>query len=118
MLGNKKRLTVDNALEALHRDGADYLKVLRHGSLHVEIYRPQNEDSQTVHDLDEIYVVISGDGFFIRDQERQPFEAGEVLFVPAGTTHRFVDFSYDFATWVFFFGPEGGERTSWLRRPD
>jgi mannose-6-phosphate isomerase-like protein (cupin superfamily) len=114
VLGDKKRLTTVNALEALQRDGANYLTLLRHGSLHVEIYRPQKEDPQTAHDLDEIYVVISGSGYFIRDQDRQPFDVGEVLFVPAGTTHKFVDFSDDFATWIFFFGPEGGERGTWL----
>ena len=37
---------------------------------------------------------------------RQPFIPGEVLFVPAGVEHRFEDFTEDFATWVFFFGPE------------
>lgn len=24
--------------------------------------------------------------------------------------HRFVEFTPDFATWVFFYGPDGGER--------
>jgi hypothetical protein len=24
-------------------------------------------------------------------------------------THRFLEFTDDFATWVFFYGPEGGE---------
>jgi mannose-6-phosphate isomerase-like protein (cupin superfamily) len=114
MLGSKKRLTVENALAALNRDGADYLKVLRHGSLHVEIYRPQGEDPQTAHTLDEIYVVISGAGAFICGEKKQPIEPGEVLFVPAGTEHKFAEFSDDFATWVFFFGPEGGEHDSWL----
>lgn len=32
---------------------------------------------------------------------------GEVLFVPASV--GFEDFSEDCATWVFFYGPEGGE---------
>ena len=32
-----------------------------------------------------------------------------VLFVPAGVEHRFDDFSDDFAAWVVFFGPKGGE---------
>ena len=41
--------------------------------------------------------------------ERHPFGVGDVLFVPAGVIHRFEDFSDDFATWVFFYGPEGGE---------
>jgi hypothetical protein len=31
------------------------------------------------------------------------------LFVAAGQTHRFEDFSDDFAVWVFFYGPDGGE---------
>jgi hypothetical protein len=34
---------------------------------------------------------------------------GEVLFVATGVKHRFIDFSDDFATWVFFYGPKGGE---------
>jgi mannose-6-phosphate isomerase-like protein (cupin superfamily) len=31
---------------------------------------------------------------------------GDVLTVPAHQEHNFVDFSDDFATWVFFYGPE------------
>ena len=40
---------------------------------------------------------------------REQFEPGEALFVPAGDTHRFEDFSDDFAVWVVFYGPKGGE---------
>jgi hypothetical protein len=29
--------------------------------------------------------------------------------VPAGHVHRFESFSDDFAVWVFFYGPSGGE---------
>jgi len=32
-----------------------------------------------------------------------------MLFVAAGEEHRFTEFTDDFATWVFFYGPEGGE---------
>jgi hypothetical protein len=32
-----------------------------------------------------------------------------MLFVPAGDEHRFTNFSDDFATWVFLYGPKGGE---------
>jgi len=39
-------------------------------------------------------------------KETQP---GDLLFVPAGIVHRFEDFTDDFATWVMFYGPEGGE---------
>ena len=41
--------------------------------------------------------------------EARSFEPGEALFVPAGVEHRFVDFSDDFAAWVVFYGPPGGE---------
>ena len=30
-------------------------------------------------------------------------------FVKAGVEHRFLNFSEDFCTWVFFYGPDGGE---------
>jgi uncharacterized RmlC-like cupin family protein len=45
----------------------------------------------------------------VHRNERTPFRAGDVLFVCAGVPHRFENFSADFATWVFFYGPEGGE---------
>ena len=42
-------------------------------------------------------------------EERVIFTAGDVLFVPAGTVHRFEQTSPDFSTWIVFYGPEGGE---------
>jgi quercetin dioxygenase-like cupin family protein len=59
-----------------------------------------------------VYVIISGTGVFLNGDLSQPFEPGEVLFVPAGVEHRFCDFTDDFATWVFFYGSEGGENSS------
>jgi len=37
------------------------------------------------------------------------FGSCDMLFVPAGLEHRFVDFTDDLAVWVVFYGPEGGE---------
>ena len=87
-------------------------ELLRHGSLEVRYYAPKRADRQTPHERDEIYVVASGTGFFIRDKEKIRIGAGDMLFVPANMAHRFEDFSDDFATWVFFYGPEGGERVN------
>ena len=83
-----------------------FTTLFEHGSLRVEIYRPVASDLQQPHSKDEAYVVISGSGMFMNGGVRQPFIPGEVLFVPAGVEHRFEDFTEDFATWVFFFGPE------------
>lgn len=100
----RKRLTATRALEELDGSGRPFLSLLRYGDIEVEIYRPIEIDMQEPHDRDEIYVVISGSGIFLLGDTREPFEAGEVLFVPAGTVHRFEDFSEDFATWVIFLG--------------
>jgi mannose-6-phosphate isomerase-like protein (cupin superfamily) len=75
----------------------------------VEIYAPRGIDPQQPHTRDELYVVMRGSGVFVNGDTRHAFAPGDVLFVPAGVTHRFEDFSDDFATWVMFYGPEGGE---------
>jgi mannose-6-phosphate isomerase-like protein (cupin superfamily) len=83
--------------------------VFAHGSLVVELYTPVGSDPQTPHTRDEVYVVARGRGYFSDGESRQAVEAGSFLFVPAGQVHRFEDFSSDFAVWVAFYGPEGGE---------
>jgi mannose-6-phosphate isomerase-like protein (cupin superfamily) len=103
------RLTVQRSIAKLGEGGELFATLFRHGSLEIEIYRPNGSDLQQPHTRDEVYVVISGSGYFVNGEVRRPFEAGEVLFVSAGTVHRFEDFSDDFATWVLFYGPEGGE---------
>lgn len=86
-----------------------FAQVFAHGSLEVEIYAPRGIDPQTPHTRDEVYVVVAGHGRFFCDGETRDFAPGELLFVPAGVEHRFLDFSDDFVTWVLFYGPEGGE---------
>jgi len=74
-----------------------------------------------------MYFIVSGHGLFMRardvmpigddvslpvaGEERARFKAGDVLFVPAGTEHRFEEMSEDFGCWIVFYGPEGGEHT-------
>lgn len=107
---HENRLTIQNAEKKLAEEAVNkFTTLFRHGTLEVEYYRPEKVDLQTPHTRDEIYVVASGKGEFHCGDSRRPFEAGEVLFAAAGVEHRFVDFSEDFATWVFFYGPEGGE---------
>ncbi len=83
--------------------------IFAHGSLEVEMYTPQGRDLQTPHNRDEVYVVARGRGMFFDGTQRHPVEPGSFLFVAAGQPHRFEDFSEDFAVWVFFYGPGGGE---------
>lgn len=86
------------------------VSLFRHGSLEVKMYAPRKHDSQTPHTRDEVYLVAQGRGTYFHAGERQPFETGDFLFAAAGVEHRFEDFSDDFFVWVFFYGPEGGEK--------
>lgn len=105
------RWTAPEALARLSgEEGERFAKIFQHGTLEVEIYAPRGTDPQTPHAQDEVYVVISGSGSFYRAGERVPIGPGDFLFVPAGVEHRFENFSDDFAVWVFFYGPDGGER--------
>jgi mannose-6-phosphate isomerase-like protein (cupin superfamily) len=90
-------------------EGKRFAVVLEHGTLSVEIYAPRGKDPQNPHTRDEVYVIASGRGEFVLESDRRPFGPGDVLFVPARTKHRFEGFTDDFSTWVFFYGPEGGE---------
>jgi mannose-6-phosphate isomerase-like protein (cupin superfamily) len=87
-----------------------YVVPFRHGTLELGLYAPRGRDPQGPHTRDELYVIMRGSGWFVNGSARTRFAPGDVLFVPAGTVHRFEEFSDDFVAWVVFYGPEGGER--------
>ncbi len=102
--------TVSDALARLPGpEGERYVELFRHGTLSVELYAPRGTDPQSPHTRDEAYVVVTGSGWFRNGDTRRRFGPGDMLFVSAGVTHRFEEFSDDLAVWVFFYGPEGGE---------
>jgi mannose-6-phosphate isomerase-like protein (cupin superfamily) len=82
---------------------------LRHGTMRVGVYAPRREDTQTPHTQDELYIIVSGTGEFVKNDERRVFHPQDVVFVEAGAAHRFENFSPDFSAWVIFWGAEGGE---------
>ncbi len=105
-----ERMTTIRALQAA-RDSDDgrYGVLLENGSMELGYYKPSGTDEQEPHDQDEIYIVQTGSGNFICGEKTIAFAPGDALFVAAGVPHRFVDFSADFAAWVVFYGPKGGE---------
>jgi len=104
------RFTATEAATLPLPPGRRSAEVFRHGTLELRHYAPQGHDPQTPHDQDEIYIVISGSGRFRCGDREVPFGPHDMLFAPAGAEHRFFDFTDDFATWVAFYGPKGGER--------
>ena len=106
----RHHLSPEWALSQLPGAGGEPFELLfEHGTLEIEVYAPRGVDEQTPHTRDEVYVIISGTGMFRNGDEYYAFAPGDLLFVPAGVEHRFEDFTDDFATWVMFYGPEGGE---------
>lgn len=104
------KINPQEALQKLEGAAAPFLKLFEHGTLLVEIYKPDKIDLQQPHTRDEVYIVISGSGEFLNDGVRSNVSIGDFLFVPAGIEHRFENFTHDFSTWVFFYGQEGGEK--------
>ena len=90
-------------------DGQRFVSGLAHGTMSVELYAPRGTDGQTPHVQDELYFILQGAGEIVIAGERQACQPGDAFFVAAGAEHRFENFSNDFATWVVFWGPQGGE---------
>ena len=99
--------------------GKRYLEFLHVSSLSSGIYvlPSQSEDLQTPHHQDEIYYVISGRGRMkiTREEnvatgassEDRLVNAGSVIFVEAGTEHRFHSIAEELVVLVVFGPAEG-----------
>src|SRR5262249_13006374 len=105
-----RKATIAEALEQLPgANGEHSVAVFEHGSLLVKVSAPRGTNQQQPHSRDEVYIVARGTGEFIHEETRVSFEAGDFLFAAAGEAHHFENFTDDFAVWVLFYGPEGGE---------
>jgi mannose-6-phosphate isomerase-like protein (cupin superfamily) len=92
--------------------GEHAVSVLQRGTLKVMLslgrFAPLPRPT-TPHAQDEVYVIVRGRGVLFHDGRRDPFEPGDLLFVAAGTEHRFEEFTEDLVVWVIFYGPGGSE---------
>ena len=88
---------------------AHFVNVMQRGTVRALLSLPVSPNRQTPHAQDEVYVIVRGRGVLFHDGRRDPFEAGDFIFVAAGIEHWFEDFAEDFAVWVVFYGPPGGE---------
>ncbi len=99
---------------AQYPEGAPSVTMLAHGSMLLKVFTPgtnnDGRDRQVPHEQDELYFVHTGSATITIDERAFDVQPGDAIFVPAGATHRFAPFTPDFATWVVFYGPQGGEK--------
>ena len=89
----------------------DYVEHLRVPAMSVGTYSipADGRDDQVPHLQDEIYVVTSGRALFVASSGEALVGPGDVIYVPVGEEHRFVDFTEDLAVLVVFAPAESDE---------
>lgn len=101
---DKKKVSIVEALAKLPGPaGERYVTMMQHGKIEIEMYAPRGTDPQNPHTRDEVYFVFQGSGTFWDGTDRETFQPGDVIFVPAGTPHRFENFTDDLLLWALFY---------------
>ena len=90
------------------RENHRYHEFLRVPAMSAGIYvlPPGGTDLQSPHKEDELYYVIRGQARMMVGAEQRPVSAGDVIFVEAGTEHRFMDVEQELVLLVMFAPPE------------
>jgi len=73
---------------------ADFRRVLwtgKHSQLVVMTIQPGDDIGEEVHEVDQILTFVSGVGEARVDGEKRPVTQGDLVVVPAGHTHNFVN---------------------------
>ena len=85
-----------------------YLRFLKERTMSAGLYALQagETDPQGPHAQDEIYFVVSGRAGITVGDETTTVARGSVVYVPAGTPHRFHHISEDLRVMVVFSPPE------------
>jgi mannose-6-phosphate isomerase-like protein (cupin superfamily) len=93
--------------------GARYHEFLTvpHLSAGLYVLDPGDEDTQSPHTEDEIYVVMSGRAQMTVEDDDRPVGPGSLIFVAAGVPHRFHDVTERLVL-VVAFGPAEGSRAA------
>ncbi|MCC3777333.1 cupin domain-containing protein [Streptomyces sp. UNOB3_S3] len=94
-------------VERVANDGA-YLQFLRERNMSVGLYALDAgaADPQGPHAQDEVYLVVSGRASITVGTETTGVGRGSVVYVPAGTPHKFHHISEDLRVLVVFSPPE------------
>ena len=93
--------------ERAANEGA-YLRFLKERTMSAGLYalKAGENDPQRPHAQDEVYLVVSGRASITVGEETTAVARGSVVYVPAGTAHRFHHITEDLRVMVVFSPPE------------
>jgi len=106
---------VSEVSQKIPATGERFATAFRKPHMRAVLYAPRGTDPQTPHTADEAYIVVTGTGKLWVEGKEFAFEPGDMLYVPRGQRHRFVDFTDDLTVWVVFERASPVERVGkWL----
>ena len=104
----KLEYDLDTYLEKINNNSSYFQTFINKDSLAagVLVLKPGEEDTQTPHDSDEVYYVISGDGFLkIKDKDYK-VSKDKLFFVAKDVEHFFHGNTKELKVLYFFGGPD------------
>lgn len=103
--------TLSEALGRQQAAGGPWVELLSVPDLSVGLYvlAAGDEDPQSPHTEDEVYVILAGRSRFTAGDQARDCGPGDVIFVPARVPHRFHDIAEELRV-IVVFGPAEGSR--------
>jgi len=82
-----------NYVEVARRNDAFRRTIVtgEHSQVVVMAIQPGDDIGEETHDGDQILLFVEGEGRAVLDGQSEPIRAGDLVFVPAGTLHNFVN---------------------------
>jgi mannose-6-phosphate isomerase-like protein (cupin superfamily) len=101
---NEKLIDIRGLIPKLDLDGSGFLGFFEIDHLQAGILRlkPGEQDTQEPHSLDEVYLVLEGDGFIEIGKKVYTLKKDLFIFVPAKVKHRFYGNTKELLV-VYFF---------------
>ncbi|HEX2494724.1 MAG TPA: cupin domain-containing protein [Steroidobacter sp.] len=100
------KITLAEAIALVHAEPVPYATLFEREELGLELFIPNGPMQSATHAHDELYLVQSGAAILDRAGERISCGAGDVVFVPSNTPHRFDSWSAEFRAWVLYVRPQ------------
>ena len=97
---------INNSIKKIKKSGMYFHTFINKSSLAagVLVLKPGEEDTQIPHDADEVYYVISGDGFLKIKEKNYKVSKDKVFFVAKDVEHHFHGNKKELKVLYFFGG--------------